>query len=389
MSKIALAAVALVVAAVVVVAVWPPPRAPIQATVTVREALAETRAGFARVDAPRRLSFPEDHGPHPDFRTEWWYYTGNLKTASGRHVGFQLTFFRVALAPPTERRASAWATRQLYFAHFAVTDTQTGRFHAASRVSRGALELAGAEAAPFRVWVESWSAEGAGASPRLRASDGDVAVDLELSATKPVVLHGDRGLSRKGAEPGNASLYYSYTRMPVEGTVRLGGETLAVSGEAWMDREWSTSGLGADVVGWDWFAIQLNDGRELMVYLLRRRDGTVDPFSAGSLVATDGSVRRLAAGDVQVETLAHWTSRKSGVRYPARWQLSVPAADLRFAVEPRLPDQELRVNARYWEGAVSVTGSSAEGPIGGEGYVELVGYGEEPANGRRHSPTTN
>ena len=143
-----------------------------------------------------------------------------------------------------------------------------------------------------------------------------------------------------------------------------------------MDREWSTSGLGAGVIGWDWFAIQLNDGRELMVYQLRRRDGSIDPFSAGSLVAADGTVRRLAAGDVQVETLAHWTSPKTGVRYPARWQLSVPAADLRFAVEPRLADQELRVNARYWEGAVSITGSSPEGPIGGEGYVELVGYGE-------------
>ena len=389
MSKVALAVVVVVVAAVVVVAVWPSPRAPIQATVTVREALAEGRAGFARVDAPRPLSFPEDHGPHPDFRTEWWYYTGNLRTAAGRHVGFQLTFFRVALAPPAAPRASVWATRQLYFAHFAVTDTQSGRFHAASRVGRGALGLAGAEAAPFRVWVDSWSAEGAGASPRLRASDDDVAVDLELSATKPVVLHGDRGLSRKGAEPGNASLYYSFTRMPVAGTIRLGAETLPVSGEAWMDREWSTSGLGAGVVGWDWFAIQLNDGRELMVYLLRRRDGTVDPFSAGSLVAADGSVRRLAALDVQIETLAHWKSPKSGVRYPARWQLSVPAADLRFAIEPRLADQELRVNARYWEGAVSVTGSSPEGPIGGEGYVELVGYGEESADARRTSPTTN
>ncbi|HEV8471227.1 MAG TPA: lipocalin-like domain-containing protein [Methylomirabilota bacterium] len=376
MSKVALAVVLLVVAAVAVVAVWPPSRAPIQATVTVREALAEERAGFTRADAPRPLSFPEDHGPHPDFRTEWWYYTGNLKTAAGRHVGFQLTFFRVALAPPSEPRASAWATRQLYFAHFAVTDTMNARFHAASRVSRGALGLAGAAAAPFRVWVESWSAEGAGASPRLSARDGDVALDLELSATKPVVLQGDRGLSRKGAEPGNASLYYSFTRMPATGIVRLGAETLAVSGEAWMDREWSTSGLAAGVVGWDWFAVQLNDGREVMVYLLRRRDGTVDPFSAGTLVAADGSVRRLEAGDVQVETLAHWTSAKSGVRYPARWRLSVPAADLRLQLEPWLADQELRVGPRYWEGAVKVAGSTAGGPIAGQGYVELVGYGE-------------
>ncbi len=376
MSKVALTVVVLVVAAVGVVALWPGPRAPIQATVSVREALAAERAGFARANAPRPLSFPADHGPHPEFRTEWWYYTGNLNTAAGRHFGFQLTFFRVALAPPLEPRASAWGTRQLYFAHFALTDTERRRFHAASRVSRGALGLAGAEAAPFRVWVESWSAEGAGASPRLRARDGDVAIDLELSATKPVVLQGDRGLSRKGAEPGNASLYYSFTRMPATGTVRLGDEPLAVSGQAWMDREWSTSGLGADLRGWDWFAVQLNDGRELMVYLLRRRDGGIDPFSAGTLVAADGTVRRLESGDVQVETLGHWTSPKSGVRYPSRWRLSVPSAELRLAIEPRLPDQELNVGTRYWEGAVMIEGSTAAGPIAGEGYVELVGYGE-------------
>lgn len=375
MSKVALAVAVLIVAAVVVVFVRPHRQESIRATVSVREALAEDRGGFARAEAPRPFSFPEDHGPHPDFRTEWWYYTGNLKTSAGRHVGFQLTFFRVALSPPTAPRASAWATRQLYFAHFALTDTANGRFHAASRVSRGALGLAGAEAAPFRVWVESWSAEGAGASPRLHASDGDVALDLELAAIKPVVLQGDRGLSRKGAEPGNASFYYSFTRMPASGSVRLGAETLALSGEAWMDREWSTSGLGAGVEGWDWFAVQLNDGRELMVYRLRRADGTADPFSAGSLVAADGTVRRLEARDVQIETLAHWTSPKSGVRYPARWRLSIPTADLRLAIEPRLPQQELNVGTRYWEGAVGVEGTTAAGPIAGDGYVELVGYG--------------
>jgi predicted secreted hydrolase len=337
----------------------------------VREALAEERAGFARVLAPRPLSFPEDHGPHLDHRTEWWYYTGNLRAASGRHFGFQLTFFRVALAPAEDRRDSAWGTRQLYVAHFAVTDTVGTRFHAASRVSRGALGLAGAVASPFRVWVERWSAEGDALATRLRAADGDVAIDLSLSAGKPVVLQGDRGLSRKGPEPGNASLYYSATRMPARGVVRVGGETLEVTGDAWMDREWSTSALGAELSGWDWFALQLADGRELMAYLLRRRDGSVDPFSAGTLVGADGAARSLTGGDLRVEVLAHWRSPRSGVRYPARWRLSVPSAALRLEIEPRLPDQELDVGTRYWEGAVTVTGSSA-----GHGYVELVGYGE-------------
>jgi predicted secreted hydrolase len=376
MNRGALAVVLVVVAVAVVFALWPRARVPIQATVAVREALAEDRGGFARALAPRSLSFPEDHGPHPDFRTEWWYYTGNLKTPAGRHVGFQLTFFRVALAPAAEARASTWATRQLYVAHFAVTDIAGGRFHAASRVSRAAMELAGAEAAPFRVWVEDWSAQGDGTSTRLRASEGDVALDLSVSAGKPVVLQGDRGLSRKGAEPGNASLYYSFTRMPARGIIRLGAETLEVTGEAWMDREWSTSALGAGVEGWDWFAVQLDDGRELMVYRLRRQDGAVDPFSAGTLVAVDGTSRRLDAADVRIETLAHWTSRRSGVRYPARWRLSVPSAELRLEIEPRLADQELIVGTRYWEGAVAVAGSAAGRPIAGQGYVELVGYGE-------------
>jgi predicted secreted hydrolase len=364
-------------AALAIFSLWPAgPRAPIQATVAVREALAADRAGFARALTPRRLSFPSDHGPHPDFRTEWWYYTGNLRTAAGRHVGFQLTFFRVALAPVAERRASAWATRQLYAAHFAVTDTAGRRFHASSRASRGALGLAGAAASPFRVWVEDWSAEGDGSSARLRAADAEVALDLTVSAAKPAVAQGDRGWSRKGPEPGNASFYYSFTRMPARGVVRLGRETLEVSGEAWMDREWSTSALGPGVEGWDWFALQLEDGRELMFYLLRRRDGAGDPFSAGTLVAADGSGRPLAAGDVQVESLAYWTSPHSGVRYPAKWRLSVPSAALSLEIEPRLADQELNVGTRYWEGAVAVAGSAAGRPLAGQGYVELVGYAE-------------
>jgi predicted secreted hydrolase len=377
MSRAALAVALALAAAAAAFALWPSaPREPIRATVAVREALAEDRAGFARALAPRPLSFPADHGPHPDFRTEWWYYTGNLTTPTGRHVGFQLTFFRVALAPAEAPRASAWATRQLYVAHFAVTDTAGGRFHAASRASRAALGLAGAQAAPFRVWVESWSVQDEDGATRLRAQEGDVAIDLAVSPAKPVVLQGDRGLSQKGPEPGNASLYYSFTRMPANGTVRLGAETLEVAGEAWMDREWSTSALGAGVAGWDWFAVQLDDGRELMVYLLRRRDGTPDPLSAGTLVAADGTARRLEAADARIETLGHWTSPHSGVRYPARWRLSVPSAELRLEIEPRLADQELRVGTRYWEGAVTVTGSSGGRAIGGQGYVELVGYGE-------------
>ena len=368
---------------IAVFALWPLDSQPrIEATVAVGEALADDRAGFARALAPRPFSFPSDHGPHPDFRTEWWYYTGNLRTVAGRHFGFQLTFFRIALVPAIEAtgaepRASAWATRQFYLAHFAVTDTAGARFYAFSRTSRDALGLAGASASPFRVWLEDWSAEGDGSSARLRAADGDVALDLKVSAAKPAVAQGDHGLSRKGPQVGNASFYYSFTRMPALGVVRLGRETFDVAGEAWMDREWSTSALPAGVEGWDWFAVQLDDGRELMFYLLRRRDGTTDPFSAGTLVDADGSTRALEPRDIRVEILAYWRSPRGAVRYPARWRLTVPSASLFLELQPRLADQELIVGTRYWEGAVAVTGSGAAGrPLAGQGYVELVGYAD-------------
>lgn len=385
MSRRALALMLALVTGALALALWPdgrpsPGRA-IQATITVREALGGSGEGFARALAPRALAFPADHGPHPDFRTEWWYYTGNLTTPAGRHFGFQLTFFRVALAPAggEARSTSAWATRQLFIAHFALTDTAGRRFHTSSRTSRQALGLAGAEGRPFRVWADDWSVTGEepGALPmRLRAAQDEIALDLTLSAAKPVVLQGDRGLSRKSAEPGQASYYYSLTRMPAHGVVRLGAESFDVAGLVWMDREWSTSALGADLVGWDWFALQLRDGRELMFYRLRARDGSAGPFSAGSLVAVDGTARALGAADLVVEALAHWTSPRSGVRYPARWRLTVPSEDLQVELDPRLPDQELIVGPRYWEGAVTVQGAAAGRPITGQGYVELVGYGE-------------
>lgn len=374
------AAVALAVALWPDDARWSSP-ARIEATLPVREALAGAGEGFARAVVPRPLRFPDDHGPHPEYRTEWWYYTGNLRTPAGRHFGFQLTFFRVALAPAgaPDPRDSAWATRQLLVAHFAVTDTEGRRFGAESRASRQALGLAGAQARPFRVWVEDWSVEGEGPSAlpmRLRAAHGDVAVDLTLWAAKPVVLQGEDGLSRKGAEPGNASYYYSFTRMPASGVVRMGGGAFDVEGLAWMDREWSTSALGPDLAGWDWFALQLDDGRDLMFYRLRRRDGSASPFSAGVLVDSAGVARRLGAADAAIETVGHWTSPRSGVRYPARWRLTLPSAGVALEVEPRLAGQELIVGTRYWEGAVGVRGSAGGRAVSGQGYVELVGYGE-------------
>lgn len=344
-----------------------------QTSLSVAETLRGTNdTGYVKAVEPREFHFPADHGPHPEFRTEWWYYTGNLESREGRRFGFQLTFFRSALAPEMPARTSAWATRQAYLAHFTVTDVGGKRFRSFERWGRGALGLAGAQGEPFRVWVGDWSAESIeGKAPpmHLRAAQGDAALDLILQKGKPPVLQGERGLSRKSAEPWNASYYYSLTRMPAAGTVRLGNERFAVTGAAWMDREWSTSSLGKDQIGWDWFALQLADGRDIMLYQLRRTDGTADPASSGTVVRPSGEVRRLGRDGFSLTVLGRWRSPRSGALYPSRWRLRIPAERLDLQITPLLADQELDVSFRYWEGAVAVTGAAD-----GRGYVEMTGY---------------
>lgn len=334
-------------------------------------------AGYARAYAPRAFAFPADHGPHPAFRHEWWYFTGNLRAADGRPFGYQLTFFRIALRPRPLARTSAWATEQVYMAHFTVTDVQDGRFYQAERLARAALGLAGATALPFHVWLEDWSAQGGthadGLRLGLQAREKTFAVDLTLESLKAPVLQGDAGLSQKSAEPGNASYYYSLTRLATRGSIRIGGQRYAVEGLSWMDREWSTSALGREQRGWDWFALQLSDGSDLMFYRLRRHDGTSDPLSAGVLVSPSGRLRRLGLQDVALKALRHWRSPVGGT-YPATWQLAIPKVGLALTVEPALADQELRGLVRYWEGAVTVRGLRQDTPVFGSGYVELTGY---------------
>ncbi len=337
-------------------------------------------AGFARATAPRTFVFPQDHGPHPEYAIEWWYYTGNLDTAQGRHFGYQLTFFRIGLTPTPVARASDFATSNIYMAHFALTDVANQKFYAFERFSRGAAELAGAQGQPFRVWLEDWDATGASADGlpmRLQATQDDVAIDLTLEGGKQVVLQGDHGLSQKSDQPGNASYYYSLTRMPTRGSIRVGTATSDVSGLSWMDREWSTSSLGANAVGWDWFAVQLSDGRDLMYAQLRDATGATI-YSDGTLIAQDGSTRRLARSEVALEATGEWTSPRSGGHYPSGWRLRVPSQALDLTLTPYLADQELPLTTVYWEGAVKIAGSAAGTPIGGNGYVELTGYGERP-----------
>ena len=331
-------------------------------------------AGFDKAVAARAFSFPADHGPHESFRNEWWYFTGNLDADDGRRFGFELTFFRFAVAPATARSESVWRTNQVYIAHFAVTDVAGKRFLVAEKFSRGALELAGATADPFRVWIDDWeiSARRPGAWT-LQADDEGFALDLELDALKPPVLNGADGLSQKSAEPGNASYYYSITRWAAEGQLRIAGENFSVTGLAWLDREWSSSALGDDQQGWDWFALQLDDGTELMFYNLRRTDGSQDPNSAGTWVTADASTAYLTRDDVDIAVTDTWQSPEGG-EYPSRWRIRVPSRGVELTVTPVLPDQELFTTVRYWEGAVDVAGTRLGAPVGGRGYVELTGY---------------
>lgn len=349
----------------------------IQATLSVTHVLGGDTNGYARAAEPRVFSFPRDHGPHSAYRTEWWYYTGNLETQSGRHFGFQLTFFRSALAASVAARESAWGTRHVYMAHLAVADVEAGQFHAFERFSRAAVGLAGAQAEPFRVWVDDWSVAGGqedGLPMRLQAGQEGIALDLTLQSAKPVVLQGEQGLSQKGPEKGAASYYYSFTRMLTQGRITIGDQTFEVSGTSWMDREWSTSVLGKDQVGWDWFALQLSDGSELMFFQLRRADETIDVFSGGTLVRPNGETYSLKHDEVQLEVESYWTSPRSQGRYPSEWQVRIPAENLELMITPYLADQELPLSIVYWEGAVQVQGKMSGRDIGGHGYVELTGY---------------
>ncbi len=349
---------------------------------------SEPVAGYAMANAARTFRFPEDHGLHQNFRNEWWYLTGNLDDERGQRFGYELTVFRFSLTPELQASTngnaeSNWQTNQLYLAHFTVTDEKNERFHVEQRFSRGALGLAGAQTSPFKVWIEDWSiqqapdggvAAAAGENWQLTAASPEITLDLKLVAGKPPVLNGIDGLSRKSATVGNASYYYSIPRMRSTGTLRIAGETHALSGMSWLDREWSSSALAADQQGWDWFALQLSDGSDLMFYNIRKTDGSQDEYSAGTWIASDGESRHLRRQDVMITVTDQWQSPAGGT-YPSRWEIQLPALDLLLTVTPVIAAQELITTVRYWEGAVDVRGRRKQQPIEGRGYVELTGYG--------------
>lgn len=393
MSKVLRVGLGIVVlAALIAASVWvfqtPQTNSSSRATLTALQA-DDSSALFTRATDIRDFKWPDDHGPHNDFQTEWWYYTGNLQDANGRHFGYQFTIFRRALAPELPDTAqSDFAFNQIYFAHFALTDSAGNDHVAFEKYSRSAAGLAGATASPFNVFIEDWNIIGIGTPQesatkvKIKAAQGDYAIDLDLIASKPIVLQGDRGLSRKSAERGNASYYYSITRMATQGKIRSKAGEFDVQGNSWMDREWSTSALSQNAVGWDWFAIQLDDGRDMMLGWIRNTDGSIDTAWGGSLVEADGTTRRISGTDFEASEAGTWRSPRSNTLYPVNWRINFPKDNLQLEITARIPDQEMDLTQRYWEGAITIKGTQAGKPLSGVGYLELTGYGEGETRGR-------
>lgn len=332
---------------------------------------------WATAIRPRDFAFPADHAAHEDYRIEWWYYTGNLESEDGRRFGYQLTFFRTGLhKDPTN--PSKWTVRDLYTAHFAISDVSNKKHYALQRNNRRGIGRAGADTESYRVWNGNWEVVLSGEDHELRAADADVAIDLRLSPQKPPVLHGNAGLSQKGASPGNASHYYSFTRLATQGQVRIENETFKVTGGSWMDHEFSTSFLEPGQLGWDWMAIQLDSGEDLMLYRMRRTDGTTDPYSSGSLISQSGACRHLAATDYTMTPLETWKSPHTGALYPLRWRVEIPSLNYDLEITPAFDSQEMTTaettGISYWEGAIDVRGTGPQAQVRGRGYMELTGY---------------
>jgi predicted secreted hydrolase len=352
------------------------------ATARVVEALSRTEGGFAQATTPRPFDFPLDHGPHPDYRTEWWYYTGNLTDEQGRRYGYQLTFFRSALSAEMPPRQSDLATNQLYMAHFAVTSAAANRHLSFERFSRGAGGLAGAQGEPaFAVWLEDWAVRQT--SPGLYElsahadhADGQVALKLNFTESQPPMLHGDAGLSQKGPEPGNANYYYSLAQMRSSGEVTFAGQTVAVTGVSWMDHEFGTSFLSGDSKGWDWFAVQLDNGMALMFGEFHNGLGSARSVYGGTLAYPNGRQFKLEDPDFDLDVLGQWTSPHSGITYPAGWRVHFPAHGIDLTITPLIADQEMAVSFLYYEGATQVRAVVNGRPVDGVGYVELTGYGD-------------
>jgi predicted secreted hydrolase len=326
---------------------------------------------------PYSFKFPADHASHDDYKLEWWYYTGNLNASDGRKFGYQLTFFRLGVEQKPQN-PSRWAVRDLYAAHLAVTDINGKKFHFADKLSRAGIDFAGAATDRYHVWNETWDAQlNAAGEHQLQASDNAIGLSFTLAPGKAAIIHGENGVSQKGTQAGNASHYYSFTRMPTRGTLTLDGERIEVSGTSWMDHEFGTSYLEAGQLGWDWFSLQLDDGSELMLYRFRRQDGSLDRLSSGTFIDAAGKVTRLAFDDFTLTPAREWAS-DSGARYPVEWQIKLPKLAMDLNIRAAIDQQEMRTEGStgvsYWEGAIEINGSANTQPLKGRGYLEMTGY---------------
>ncbi len=326
----------------------------------------------------RKMTFPADHYSHPNFKTEWWYYTGHLETDSGKRYGYQVTFFRFGLRDRQKENKQPPLFTELYVAHFALSDIGAKKFIFRERINRGYGGKAGAATDRYKIWNEDWSVQGDPLNPQIQVNDRGTRLRISLKSLKPPVLHGKDGLSQKAAGEGRASYYYSLTRMQTDGELTVDGKTEKVHGVTWMDHEFGSNELDPDQVGWDWFSIQLDNQTEIMLYLMRRKDGSVDPYSSGTFVTANGTTKHLNLSDYHVEVLEHWKSPNSGAQYPMQWKVTIPAEEIELEITPAFKDQELITNrstrVTYWEGAVDIKGKCKNKPITGEGYVEMTGY---------------
>ena len=345
-------------------------------------ALCEAEAGEEWLQAvePRNWNFPRDHGAHPAYRTEWWYFTGNLSDESARQFGYQLTFFRFGVRGEIESGGNPWQVRDLYMAHFTVTEVEGNNFSVAERISRAGPGLAGARTDRMEVWIFNWSAVMRDSVIELEARDGALELNLTLKPVKPLVFHGENGLSKKGAGEGQASYYTSFTSLETRGFIRIGenGLNREVKGTSWFDHEFGSNQLAENQEGWDWFSLHLSDGRDLMLYFLRKAGGIIEPASSGTLVETDGTARHLPLEAVSLEVLDRWESPATGGNYPGRWKIRIPECNIELVIAPLVRNQELITSQStgviYWEGAVGGSGTSNDQKVTAEGYVELTGY---------------
>jgi len=341
----------------------------------VSEILSEqVDENFAKAVDAREFSFPEDHGGHPQYRNEWWYLTGNLGDKNGQAFGYQVTFFRIGLSPETLQRESAWASNQMWMAHVALTDVSAQEHIAEERFSRGNPGLVEIQDKPFQIRLDDWHllANENDKTWQLIIKTEEFSLNLDLRFTKPVVLHGDQGLSQKSETPGNATYYYSLTRINTSGQLKINNKSYAVNGLSWLDREWGTSALDRNQKGWDWFSIQLESGEELMYYQIRDQEGKPHPGSAGTWISKKGLSTSISPEEIQLTPIKWWLS-ETGARYPIRWQLDYQARPEKWIVQALVDDQIMDLSFSYWEGAVAIL-DSINGNVLGNGYLEMTGY---------------